>query len=353
MTLSLDALASRLRARVFQGIFLGALGRYAMWGLFACGTVALLLRYALRVERAEAAWAFFPLVLVPIAAWIEASRRRLSHAGAVAWLDLRSDAQGALVTRLELDDARWNERADRALARELALPRPRLSRPAAQAFPACAFAAAALWIELPRDPVLPPRKLEEALLERVEEQLETLKEEVAMEPELENELEARLDRLEEEQGSPEEAFEALDGLQERLEQEGERLAETMQDAQESLAEASASSESDPEGAQDALEKALGELAKAGLEKNLSEELKAQLGSSSLELPPGTQLEPMKIDALSKELSEALAKKLDKLGKAGLAKVGKLGKAGELAKLDDFEPTGHVCDENCKKKPGGT
>ena len=63
--------------------------------------------------------------------------------------------------------------------------------------------------------------------------------------------------------------------------------------------------------------------------------------------------PRDLDALSKELSEALAKKLDKLGKAGLAKVGKLGKAGELAKLDDFEPTGHVCDENCKKKPGGT
>lgn len=353
MTRSLDALATRLRARVFLGVFLGALGRFAMWGLFVTGTLALLLRYVLGVERATAAWALAPLAVAPIAAWIVARRRRLSHAGAIAWLDLRADAQGAWITRLELDDARWNERADAALARELALPAPRLARPAVQAFPALAFAAAALWIEMPRDPVLPPRKLEEALIEKVEEQLETLKEEVALEPELEQELEARLERLEDELGDPEQAFEAIDGLQERMEQEGERLAETMESAQESLAEASESSKRDPEGAQKALEQALGELAKAGLEKNLDEELKSQLGSTSLELPPGTKLEPMKIDALSKELSDALAKKLDKLGKVGLAKLGKLGKAGELAKLDGFEPTGHVCDENCKKKPGGT
>ncbi|MBK7874200.1 MAG: hypothetical protein IPJ77_00330 [Planctomycetes bacterium] len=353
MTRSLDSLASALQARVFWGVFLGALGRLALWGFLVCGTLALLLRYVLRLERADAAWALAPMALVPLAAWIVARRRRLSHAGAVTWLDLRTDANGALLTELELADARWTSRTDAALARSLALPRPRLGRPALQTFPALAFAAAALWIELPRDPVLPPRKLEDALVERVEEKLETLKEEVALEPELEKELEARLERLEDERGDPEQAFEAIDGLDERLEQEGERLAETIQDAQDSLSQASESAASDPESAQKELEQALGELAKAGLEKNLSEELKSQLGSDSLELPPGTKLDARKIEALSKELSEALATKLDKLGKAGLAKMGKLGKKGELAKLDDFEPTGHVCDENCKKNPGGT
>lgn len=352
MPRSLDSLASRLQTRVFWGVFLGALGRFAMTALLACGTVALFLRYVLHLERLDAALAFAPLAFVPVAAWIVARRRRLSRAGAVAWLDLRTDANGALLTDAELGDARWSPRVEASLARDVVLPRPRVGRPVLQTCPALAFAAAALWIELPRDPVLPPRKLEDALVERVEEKLDTLKEEVALEPELEKELEARLDRLQDERGDPEQAFEAIDGLDARLAQEGERLEESLHDAQESLDAAGSSASSDPEGAQKALEAALGELAKAGLDKNLPESLQSELGSSSLELPPGTKLDATTIEKVSRELSEALAKKADALAKAGLAK-GQLGKKGELAKLDDFKPTGHVCDERCKKQPGGT
>ena len=205
---------------------------------------------------------------------------------------------------------------------------------------------------LPRDPFLPPRKIEEAAVERVAEKLATLEEQVTLEPELAAELETRLERLKEEVGNPEQAFEAIDRMEERLGQEGERLSEQIQDARDSLSKASESAASDAEAAQKELEKTLGELAKAGLGKHLPEELQRELGGSSLELPPGVQLDPQKIEALSRELGAELARKLDRLGKAGLAKLGKLGKAGELAKLDDFKPTGHVCDENCKKK-GGT
>jgi hypothetical protein len=353
MTRSLEQAADRLRARVFRAVFLGGLARYAMWTLFACGTVALLLRYVLRLERTDVLWAFAPLVLVPFAALWVARRKQLSRAGAVAWLDVRSDAGGALLTRLDVDDDAWTERVEVALARSVELPRARVARPALQTFPALAFALAALFVEMPRDPVLPPRALEEAAVARVEEQLETLKEEVALEPELAAELEARMERLQEEGGTPEEAFEAIDSLQERLAQEGDELGEEIREAQEALTAAAETAPADPAAAQEALEKTLAELTKSGLNKHLPEELKSELGMDSLELPPGTKLEPMELEKLSKGLSEALAGKLDRLGKAGLLKPGKLGKGGKLANLDDFEPTGHVCTEECGKKPGGT
>jgi hypothetical protein len=236
------------------------------------------------------------------------------------------------------------------LARALPLPRVRLARPALQVLPALAFALAALWIEMPRDPLLPPRHVEEAALERVQEKLETLAEQVTLEPELAEELETRLERLQDEPGTPEEAFEAIDRLDQRLDQEGERLGEQLRDAQSALARAADSATSDPEGAQRELEKTMGELTRAGLDKNLPEDLQEQLGSSSLELPPGTQLSQEQLKKLSTSLAGSLNQKLAQLGEAGLAKLGKLSAAGQLAKLEGFEPTGHVCDENCKKNP---
>ncbi len=353
MIAALENSADRLRQRVSLALYSAALARHTLWVLLAGGTLALLARQVAGLSRAQAAWAFAPLVLVPLSAWLVTRARSLSLEGAVTWLDVRTRAGGALLTGFELRDPRWQAQVDQALRREVALPRARLARPALELLAAASFAALGLWLEFPRDPALPPRALQQAAIERVEEKLETLKEEATLDSELATELETRLERAQDASATPEQAFEAIDRVDERLAQAGDELAEELRDAQQSLSSAESSAGADPEGAQRSLEETLKKLSQAGLGKNLPEELTRELGGASLELPPGTKLDASKLGALSRELNQALAAKLAKLGAAGLAKLGKLARAGELAGLGDFKPTGHVCDENCAKKPGGT
>ena len=355
---TLDLAAQRLRRRVFVAVFAARTAQFALAGLFACGSAVLLARGVFDVERARAAWLFAPLALAPVFAWWRARRTELSHAGAVAWLDVHLGAGGAMLTRLEHDDVRWHAAVERAFERPVALPRARVGRPLLGLVPALAFAVAALFVELPRAIVLPPRRVEEAATMRVEEKLAALEEEVALEPELAQELEERLERLKDEPGSPEDTFEALDQLDARLNAEGERLTEELRDAQESLARAAESASLDSDAAQRELEKTLGELTRAGFGKELPNEALSALGATSLELPPGLKLTSEQMDALARSLDGALGEKLAQLERAGLGgkqpgKSGRPGKAGELAKLDDFKPTGHVCDESCAKQPGGT
>lgn len=353
MHASLDQSVAALHRRVFWGVFAGNAGRLGMIALLGGGVLVLLVRFLLDVARAQAIWALAPVVLVPLAALLVARSRQLSRAGAVAWLDARAGGSGALVTQLEVGDGAWSSHVDAALSHLLVLPRARLGRTALQILPPLGFAIAALLVEMPRDPALPPKHLQEAAIERVEEKLATLEEQVALEPELASELEKKIERLEDDAGEPEQAFEALDRLEERLSQESEMLAQKGLDAEEALKAATGASSSDPERAQKELEKTLGDLSKAGFSKNLPEDLQRELGASSLELPAGTKLEPLRIEALSKDVAKMIAAKLDKLGAAGLVKLGRLAKAGELARLDDFQFSDHVCDESCKKKPGGT
>lgn len=355
---ALELAAQRLRRRVFAVVFVARAAQLALVGLLACGSAALLARYAFDVSSARAASCFAPLALVPFVAWWRARGTVFSHAGAVAWLDVHTGAGGALLTQLETDDVRWRGAVERAFDRPVVLPRARLARPLLALVPALAFALAALFVPFPRAIVLPPRHVEEAAITRVEEKLAALAEEVALEPELAAELEARLERLKDESGSPEDTFEALDQLTARLDAEGERLGEELRDAREALQSAAETAASDPDAAQRELEQTLGELARAGLEGKLANELLKELGASSLELPPGTELTREQMNDLARSLDGELGEKLAALERAGLAgkglkALGKLGKAGELAKLDDFEPTGHVCDERCEKKPGGT
>lgn len=354
---TLDHAAQRLRRRVFAAVFAARTAQFVLFALFACGSAVLLARAAFDVETARAAWLFAPLALAPAFAWWRARKSGLSHNGAVAWLDVHLGAGGALLTRLEHDDARWRGSIERAFERPIALPRARLARPLLGLVPALAFAAAALFVELPRAASLPPRRVEVAAIERVEEKLAALEEEVALEPELAQELEARLERLKDEPGSPEDTFEALDQLDARLNAEGDRLTEELRDAQESLARAADSASLDTDAAQRELEKTLGELTRAGLGKELPNEMLSALGASSLELPPGTKLTSEQMETLARSLDGTLSEKLAQLERAGLGKslgkLGRPGKAGELAKLDDFQPTEHVCDERCGKQPGGT
>ncbi len=355
VTSHLERSIARLRQRARLGAFLGTSLRSFAVAAAVLAAVALLLRVAFRFERGEAAWVFAALVAVPIAAWILARKRVPSHAAAAAWLDVRAGGTGAIVAGDEVDDPRWAAQVERALAAEPALPRFDVAGPARLAAAAFAFALLVVLVPIAPAVVGPPTVVQEAVLERVEEQLKALEEQVELEPELAAELRETLDRLQREGAlaEPEAAFEALDRAQERIEQEAYERAEASQSAQDDLARAGEDAARDPQAAQAQLEKTMEQLAQAGFSKDVQSALEKELGAAGVSLPPGTKLGAENIEAISKELGAKLAAKNGELAKKGLLNGKALAKLGELAKLDGFEFNDHVCDESCEKKPGGT
>ncbi|MCY2961364.1 MAG: hypothetical protein NTY35_14470 [Planctomycetota bacterium] len=355
MTPHLEDSIERLRRRAWLGAFLGTSLRLFAWTAAGLAAVALLLRAAFRYERLEAAWVYAALVVVPIVAWFLARKRVPSRDTTAAWLDVRSGGTGAIVAGEEIQDPRWRSEVERALATQPSLPRLDLARPGRFAFGALAFAA--LVVAVPIAPALvgPPTVLQEAVLERVEEQLKALEEQVELEPELAAELRENLDRLQREGAlaEPEAAFEALDRAQERLEQEAYERAEASQSAQEDLARTAEDASRDPQAAQEQLEKTMQQLAQGGFSKDVQSALEKELGAAGASLPPGTKLGAENIEAISKDLASKLAAKNGELAKKGLLNAKALAKLGELAKLDGFEFNEHVCDASCEKKPGGT
>lgn len=355
MTPGLERSIERLRRRAFVGAFLGTLLRHTAVVAAVLAAAALVLRVGFGVERAHAAWVFAPLALVPVVAWIQARKRVPSHRATAAWLDVRAGGTGAIVAGVELDDPRWRDHVVRALAAEPALPRVAVVKPARLSAAALAFAALVLAVPVSPALVGPPTAVQEATLERVEEQLAALEEQVELEPEVAAELREALERLQQEGGlaEPEAAFEALDRAQERLEQEAYERAEAAQSAQDDLARAAEDAQRSPEAAQEQLEKALSELAQAGFSKDVKSALEKELGAAGVALPPGTKLDAENIEAISKDLAEKLGLRVGDLAKKGLLDGKALAKLGELAKLEGFEFNEHVCDETCEKKPGGT
>jgi len=355
VTSHLERSIERLRRRAFLGAFLGTFLRLFAATAAVLAAVALVLRVALRFERAEAAWAFAPLVLVPLVAWYLARKRVPSRGAAAAWLDVRAGGTGAIVAGDEVGDPRWAGELERALAAEPALPRIEVKKPARLALAAFTFAALVVAVPIARAIIGPPTTVQESVLERVEEQLAALEEQVELEPELAAELRETLERLQREGAlqEPEAAFEALDRAQERLEQEAYERAEVSQSAQEDLARAGEDAVRDPEAAQEQLEKTMERLAQAGFSKDVQSALEKELGAAGVSLPPGTKLDAGNIEAISKELADKLAARNGELAKMGLLDGKALAKLSELAKLDGFEFNDHVCDETCEKNPGGT
>jgi hypothetical protein len=350
---TLEQSIDRVRARVFRAVFASTLLIWLGIGTFVAGCIALLVRGAFDLDPARAALAFVPLALIPFHAWRVARRKSLSRAGAAAWLDVQTGCDGALITSFEIDDPAWSDRVERALATAVVLPRARLKKPLLTVLAGCAFATAALCVEIPRDALGPSVALQAANVAQVEEKLATLEEEVTLQPELAEELHETLNRLKDDDAlaNPESAFEAADRAAERLANEAESKAEAAESARDALAGAAASADRNPDAAQKELESAMKAITDAGLAKGLNEALSNELGLSSLELPPGMKLEAAKIEALSGKLSDKLGEKLAKLAKAGLLKPAQFagtGKPGEIGEFSD-----HVCTEECRKKPGGT
>jgi hypothetical protein len=352
---SLARSLDRLRARAALAAFAGTALTWLALAAAALGALALLLRAALGLEQRAAALVLLPLLLVPPVAWAFARRRVPSRAATAAWLDVRGGGSGAVVAAFEVEDPRWQAQLAAALGRGAELPRVRLARPAGRALLAGAFASGALLVPLPRAAIGPPPVVQEAALERVEEQLAALQEQVQLDAELAEELREALSRLQQEGAlrEPESAFEALDRASERLEQEALENAETAQAAREDLARAAEAAAADPEAAQAELERTLGELSKAGFGKDVQAALKTQLGVAAAALPPGTKLDAAALKALSSQISAKLGERLGALAKAGLLDAKSLQKLSELARLDEFRSSDHVCDERCKQQPGGT
>ncbi len=355
MTPHLERAIERLRRRAFHGAFLGAFLRAFALAAVVIAVLVLTLRVGFRFERVDASWTFAALALAPIVAWVQARRRVPSHTATAAWLDVRSGGTGAIVAADEAADERWDPALQRQLAAEPALPRIDVARPLRIAALALVFAAAAMLVPVPVAIVGPPTVVQEATLERIEEDLAALQEQVDLEPEVAAELQDALERLQQEGAlaDPEAAFEALDRAQDRLEQEAYERAELSQSAQDDLARAAEDAQRNPEAAQAALEKSMEQLAAGGFSKDVKSALEKELGAAGISLPPGTKLDAAAIESISKELAEKLGERSAALAKKGLLNGKALAKLGELAKLDGFEPTEHICDENCKKQPGGT
>jgi len=351
MAVTLDQGVSALRRRTFGVAWVRRAGPLCGWTLGGCAAAALLARGGLGWERPQAAWLLAPALLAPIAALVLARRERPSAAQAATWLDVRSGGSGFVVTEQELGSTAWSPRTEVALQAALArLPRVQLSALARPLGLALAFAALALWIELPREVVGPPPAVSAAALERVEERLETLQDALALDPELERELEERLEaaKADSEAGHPESTYEALDQLDERIEQAAQ---EAELAAQQALAQlGSAANEAQLAKAQQALQDAAQTMGAAGLAKDLPEELERELAQAAQSLA-GEPLSSAELARLAQELKGALDGRMGKLAGGRLIDPSKLGKLGEKLSLEDFDDE-HECDEECKQ-PGGT
>lgn len=343
-----------VQARVFAAVFQAHTLFWMALITGVCACVALGVRAALGWDAWRTAIVFVPLLLAPVLGARAAQRKRLTRAGAAAWLDVQSGADGALVTGFEAGDDVWKARVEAALARAGTLPRARIGRPATMAAGALAFAALALFVPIPRTLPGPSRALSTAAVEKAAEKLATLEEEVTLEPEVAEEMHASLDRLkqgEDALASTESVFEAADRASDQVAQEAASKSEAAESVQKELSAAAAAASADPEAAQKQLESALRELSKSGLAKGLTDALTSELGLQSLDLPPGTKLDAAQIARLSGALNAKLGDKLAKLAAAGLLKPGKPGEIGKPGDIGEIAE--HVCTEECRKNPGGT
>jgi hypothetical protein len=350
IVLRLDGSIARLRRRAWASQLVRELSLHLALALFAAGAIALGLRFGLRWSRPDAALALWLVALAPLSAFLRARPGLLSRRGAEAWLDVRSGGSGLVVTAAELDDPLWRVEAERRLAGAPAPPRLRLARPLLKLVPALGFAAGALVVEPPPARAGTPQRAVLGVVERIEEKLATLEETLQLDPAEAEELHARLERLRAEAGEarPEASFEAVDRLEERL----EALArEALDEAERARGELAAGSGQDLEAEQAALERALETLSRSALARELPESLRGKL-DASLRLPEGLELSEAELAGMSQELRELLAARLGELAQAGLLKPGELRRVEQLASLEGFQPTEHVCDEDCLK-PGGT
>jgi len=339
--------------------YLGSLSMHVLVAALAGGSVALLLRIVGKLDPEQAVWALAVVAATPLTAWFAARRRRLSEQGAAAYLDVRAGATGALLTELELSDPRWSSRTSAALARVGHPPRLRAKPLAGRSALSLAFAFLVLWVPVPVALSGPAPVIYTASLDDLRDKLETLEEQIQFEEDTVAELEDQLQRLQHEAqraDNPEAMFEALAEMDQGMEDLAREAKETSEQSLEEVALAAAKAETDPAGAQSAMQAALEKLMQEGIKLGLPTNLAQELGLDPLlekvDFPPGMALDPSLFQNLSEELAKLLAEKLQELADAGLLDLSGLDGLGEfdladlanlsLADLADLE----LC-EDCK------
>ena len=352
----------RLRRRANLALWSAELARLAAPALLALGLTVLLLRFGLGWAAPRALAVLALLALLPLAAWWRARPRFLSGDGAAAWLDLRTGGRGVVVTGVDVPDPRWSAAVRAELARAPADPRLRLGRPYVASLPGVALVVLAALVRPPVERPDPWVRALENAADRVADRLETLEEQVTLEPELAEELHERLEALREDlaDAQPESSLEALDRLDADLAERAQQAFEDALEADAGLDAAAAEASAESEHA--ALEEALSDLAEAGLLSDPPEaldealsELAARTGASfesSLTLPEGLDLSGLDAVELSAELQAMLAEKmaeLDALGLLGPGHAGRFGEPGELGNPGEYVE--HECDADCDE--GGT
>jgi len=247
---------------------------------------------------------------------------------------------------------------------------------ASPVLPALLYAAGALLVGITRQLPGEPPNLFAGAVERLEERLATLEEQVLVDDELAAEMRSALEHMREEATSlrPEASFEALDRLEERMESEALEALEAAESGSESLARAAATAMQDGglADAREELESAMAELAEDGLLGEMPETLAELMEASGLESAEETQagvnlpglasmslpegIELGELLQLSEELRQALAEKMQRLAEAGLlreAQLAQLARLAELGALDasELQFVEHSCDSECEA--GGT
>lgn len=274
-----------VQRRIAVAAYTGELLRHTGVALFIVGAVVLMFRLWLR----EAWWpGFLPLAIVPASAWLVARTRFVSEGTAAAWLD---GGDGRVLTALEKPDLRW-------IASASGTPTMRL--PWRWPLPGLAFSALAFLIPVSDLPRGPGAGLPDATIEQLEDQLDAIEEVAEIEEDEVEAIEETIEDLADATEASEANLEAVDATEERLEQ----LAQELDQAAERAEDALANGRSGTDPLQESIEKALSELAAAGLTRKLPPEL-AEMASKLDGLDGLPQMSPEQAQAMADALQKAI------------------------------------------------
>jgi hypothetical protein len=278
-----------LRARISHVLAIRSSVAWATFACFAWGTVVLAIRFAGAESTRIALWAGLAGIATAVLVAVVRSRRDVPSERALrALVDRDSGAGGLLMAASDTDLGPWASELPRAAAHRIRwnAGRPLFLLVLSGIFVWAAFVIPARFVKpSPRLDIGPETN-------RIEEQLEVLKEEQILDIEQAELIQEQLDQLEKDAAGsdPSETWESLDNLSETLEKAADEAAE---DAVQDM-EALASLETLSEG--------LGEAAAAMDPGDLSEAMK-DLGERTAEAAAANAVFAA---AVSPELAEALA-----------------------------------------------
>ncbi len=305
--------------KVRWGVFWGGVSdSVSVLALFA-GSLLLVLRF-LGVFDVPLVWlcTLVPFVIV-WCAWRLRQVRFSPQAGA-SYIDRTLNLDGLLISAQETDLSAWNETLQKKMQNpRSALPRFNLKRLLSRPVLPLLFCGGILM--LPEEAVTPPvpNPLVKRELDRLTEEIETLREEKLITAEKGEELEDKLKKLRKQlsDGSPVE-WSDVDAVKEGLAFEKTVQAEKLEKTEAALSDFSKGCENGTSSEQ-SFQNALRDAADAGLLDAVSSDLAKALSDA---LRPDGTFDPAKLaetglpESMLNDLSSLLSKKLKDLGKPG-------------------------------------